>query len=335
MNNENFQNHFFESLLGKIQKNELVRILSKILGKQKQDIYRRINGKYTMSANELANVAKGLQQELGFQISIDKLLFPNEPSIKFNFNVFETTIDSFEAYVGQFLSKIKLIRDVPEATMYYGPQDLPLTFYGFTPYLLSFKMFVYGITLWEFDHLNQKKFSFDLISPKVTELGMEIAETYINIPSYEIFAMTILDSTLNQINYFTLTNRFENISDALLICEDLLTIVHHLRSCAELGSKHILGKPNRRGAAFDLYFNYLANVDTVFVSSPNVNLVFTAFRTPNFLSTQDPKLSAYTKNWLDLIMTKSPNLKGNPIERIQYFKRLEDKIHQTIRNINE
>ncbi len=329
-----FQLRLFEDLLKVVPKNELVKILSNLLKKQAQDCYRRIRGEYAMSVDELYLLIKGLNDHYKLKFSIDHYFFPPKDEIPFNFNVFEKKIDSFDAYLNQFYDNLNRAKQIDQMVMYYGPNDLPLTFYGFTPKLLAFKMYVYGITLWNFQHLEHRKFSFDLISPEAVKKGRDIANLYLDIPSHEIWKETILESTLNQLIYFTLTDRFTNPNDAIEICDEILQLMRHMQESCESGRKMDFPNKIHKGASFDIYLNYLSNsIDTVFVASPTVEIIFTSFRVPNFLRTTDPKLCQYTKNWIEFVMKKSTQLNVTPIERIQFFNRLEEKIKTAIQKI--
>ena len=325
-----FQVQLFDDLLKVFPKNDLVKILSKLLNKQSQDCYRRISGKYSISVDELFLLIKGLKEQYDYELSIDRYFFQPSEGIQFTFNVFEKKIESFENYLDQFYDNLNRVKQMDDMVMYYGPNDLPLTFYGFTPKLLSFKLYVYGITLWDFQHLENTKFSFDLVSPVAIEKGRAIGNIYLDITSHEIWMENLLESTLNQLVYFTLTNRFAIPQNALEICDELLLLIKHLEEASALGYKLAYPKTNHQGAPFDIYLNDVSNtIDTVYAYSPTIEVVFTSFRTPNFLRTTDKKLCQYTKNWMELIMKKSPQLNVTPVERIQFFNRLENKVIST------
>ena len=326
-----FQKRFFDSILTQIPLKQLVGAMSEILDKSKQDCYRRINGKYAISIDEISTLMTGLRDKYRQEFTIDGLVFEGKENVVFSFNAFSKPIKQFEDFLVQILQNVKLAQALPGVKVYYGSNEIPLTLYCLAPKILSFKLFLYGITQWGFDYLERAKYTHQLISPETIALGNEIAKSYVDIPSFEIWNETIIDNTLHQISYMSATNKIRTQEEAIALCEEVRKLIRHFEKMVEQGRKFPVGSLNGHpGGNFNIYLNHLANVnDSILCTSDQVNVFFTALSTPNFLITQNAKMCSYIKGKFDHIIKKSTELNSNPVERTQYFNRLEKKIENT------
>lgn len=327
-----FQKRFFETILTQIPLNQLAAAMSEILDKSKQDCYRRISGKYAISIDEVSILMAGLRDKYRMEVSIDGLVFEGKQNVVFSFNAFSQPIKQFEDFLSQILQNVKMAQALPGVKIYYGSNEIPLTLYCLAPKILSFKLFLYGITQWDFDYLERLKYTHQLISPETIALGNEIAKAYVAIPSFEIWNETIIDNTLHQISYMSATNKIRTLDEAIELCDEVKKLIRHFEKMVDYGQKFPIRSSNGQpgGGKFNIYLNHLANVnDSIMCTSDQANVFFTALSTPNFLITQNAKMCTYIKEKFDHIIRKSTELNSNPVERTQYFNRLEKKIENT------
>ena len=321
----NPQQQLFDKLLARYdKKSELVEQLEEILHLGKDAIYRRIKGETDLTANEMILIATK------FRISLDDLVPENENSIQFRFNQFETQIETFSDYIEQVLSNMKAFTELPNNELYYATQETPIFVYCMSDILFGFKMYVYGLTAWKFKFLKDKKFSMDVVPRYAIEQATEFGEIYNRIPSTDLWSLTLVDNTLNQIEYLAHTNKFESKDDAIDICESLIHILNHVKHCPEAGKKFAPGinGPNTRSANFQLYFNEMISTNnTILAKSDVLSIMYTTFGTPNFISTTNKKLCLFTENWFkDIIHESTPLSMHSGKTREWFFNNLVNKV---------
>ena len=143
-----------------------------------------------------------------------------------------------------------------------------------------------------------------------------------------------MDKTLNQIEFCSTVEQFENPEDALLLCDQLMELFQHLRKVAEAGIKFPLGQTAKNGKGnFNLFYNEMTSTGNTFlVKSPQTKFLVTAFCSPNFFRSNDQRLCNYAEDWLQNIISRSVPMSGaGARSRNRYFNRLEKKI-TAIRN---
>ncbi len=213
-------------------------------------VYRRINGKTVLSADELAKIA----QATG--VSIDELIYQSSSKLIFSYNQIPTPITSFEGYLAGVAQNLKSFVDVKDLKVYYASHEIPVFLYYAYPRILSFKLFMYGLTVWNFAELQNATFNFDRLSDQTHHMAAEMATIYNTFPMSDIWSIGILDHTLNPLEYMAEVERFDNPNDAFIICDELLALIHHLREMAQAGKKFPQhGSPNSTSGDFDLFYN--------------------------------------------------------------------------------
>lgn len=324
-----FQAKFFEQILSKFpKKSQAVETLSDLLKVGKDAIYRRLRGDTLLTPDELKLLS------LQYHISLDAMIYETTNTVFCNYNVFTQKVTNFQQYLEGILGQIQQVAQLPDSHIHYASVEIPVFYYMYFPELIAFKLYVWGLTTWNFDYLNQKKFSKDLITYPTLELTKELYKTYNTLPSTELWSLGILDNTLNQIEYISVTNRFEQPKDALLLCDILMALVSHFKSMAAHGHKfspHTSAHTN--AGTFDLYHNELYSTNnTIFASTIAGDMLFTTHCNPNFLTSTDARLCTYTKDWFKIIISKSNSISLHSEKgRNWFFNRLERKI-KTVRN---
>lgn len=324
-----FQSKFFEQILSKFPKKSLaVEELSELLAVGKDAIYRRLRGDTLLTPDELQ------QLSLKYHISLDAMIYDTNNTVFCNYNAFTQKVTNFHQYLEGILGQIQQVAQLPNSTVHYASVEIPVFYYMYFPDLIAFKLYVWGLTTWNLEYLNERKFSKDLISYPTLKSIEELHQTYNNLPSTELWSLGILDNTLNQIEYISVTNRFENPEDALGLCDILMQLMGHLKSMAAYGHKF---PPNisahTGGGTFDLYHNELYSTNnTILVNTIAGQILFTTFCNPNFLTSTDSRLCTFTKDWFKTIISKSNSISLHSEKgRNWFFNRLERKI-KAVRN---
>ena len=129
--------------------------------------------------------------------------------------------------------------------------------------------------------LQERPFDFDLISYPVIKMSEQLCNIYKNIPSIELWNLNIVDFTLSQIEYHTLSGGFRDPNDALIMCDRASDLMSHLKTMAVKGQKFLVNSnpENTMGATFDLYHNEMIYTNnTIVVSTDKGKAVFSGLR---------------------------------------------------------
>ena len=327
MSTSSLQQQLTELILRQFPKKaEAVTFLSHCLSLSVDGVYRRLRGDTVYSPDEISILAQK------FNISIDNIINANEQNLIFSFNAFEQPVSDFGTYIDQLLYTAKEIQQLKQVELYYAVQELSIFFLASFPRVFAFRMYVYGLTYWKFEYLQDKKFDFALVPESVIEKGKEIVTAYNSINSHELWDLSLIDNTLNQIEYLATIDRFENIDQIRVLCQDLLEVMKYLQSMAKHGKKFPRnGSPKEEDAVFDLYYNEFASTnDSLLFSSPDHKLLFTSFGSPDFLSTQNQRFCNHLESWFKIIIARSTSISAHSErKRDWFFRHLEKKINTT------
>jgi hypothetical protein len=319
------QHDFLEKIFSRFPKKaEAIDYLADLLSLGKDAIYRRARGETPLHPDELDLLANH------FRESIDAIAFEHSNTVFMSFNGFTHRIGNFMDYLKDLHVKIDQTARFPDSHFYYASMEIPVFHYMYFPELISFKLYVWGMTTWGLDFLEGKAFDFDLVSYPELKKAEEILQLYNTLESTELWSLGIVDNTLNQIEYVSAVNNFTRPEDALLLCDKLLELTDHMQEMAAQGHKFSLkGGPEAAGAPFHLFHNEMVSTNnTLLVSTPVGQALYTTFENPNFLASTDSRLCRHTEQWLNRVIGKS-NAISNQSERarIWFFNRLRRKIN--------
>ena len=111
---------------------------------------------------------------------------------------------SFKHYLSSILNDMIQIQQAQNKRIIYAAIDVPIFHHFNYPALSAFKMFYWMKAVVNAPSMQYKKFSVELISPELADLGKQIYKTYTNIPSDEIVYLSV--HTFNKI--ITLNRKF-------------------------------------------------------------------------------------------------------------------------------
>lgn len=321
------QKKLLDLILGKYPKRSLaVGALRKLLGVSTDSVYRRLRGETLLSPDEISLLAQT------YQISIDLLIHQKEDKLLFSFNAFEQEIVDFDTYMDQLLFTAEQVRKLQKVEIYYTVQELSIFLLPLFPHLFSFRLYVYGLTYWKFDYLQDTHFQPDLVPDSVFQKALKVNAIYNAVTSHELWDLSLIDNTLNQIEYLATTDRFKNLEQVKALCEELMQVMDYLRTMATSGNKFALNDgPGKAQAGFDLYYNEFASTnDSLLVSSPDQKLLFTSFGSPDFLSTNNQFFCNHLESWFKTIISRSTSISTHSErKRDWFFRHLEKKIRST------
>lgn len=324
---KSIQRTFIELVLSRYtKKSEAIDVLCELLHVGKDAVYRRLRNETALTPEELQLLATH------HQISLDALIFEQSNSVFFNYNFFNNEIKQFEDYVGGINEDLERMSQLKDPKIYYASAEIPIFYYCLFPEIISFKLFVWGHSIWDIPFVKDKTFSFDLISPATLRLTKKMYENYRRIPSVEFWSQNIVDFTLSQIEYYVVSGKFSNEADALLLCDCLLKLCEHLQIIAGAGKKVLLnGNPDDLPEPnFTLYHNEMVYTNnTILVKTNQLQQVYTAFGNPNFLTSTDEKVTDFTQKWFNKMSNKLERISiDSEKSRAWFFKGLKRRITQ-------
>ncbi|MCB0633363.1 MAG: hypothetical protein R2824_17320 [Saprospiraceae bacterium] len=297
--------------------------LSEILSINREAGYRRIRNVTMLSPDEVQKICRH------FGISLDRYIHSNVGNIVFNFHPFVEPVRNFENYIDQLLNQLRRALQLDGAAIYYASQEITPFQYFYFPELTAFKMYVYGLTAWNMDHLEEQKCSLTLFSPEVFEKARECTRLYAKLPSTDLWGWEILNHSLNQIEYLAETHRFDPPEMALTVCDQLEVLMMRQEKMAQTGKKYFRTPLDKeKYGDFHLYYNQLVHTNnTILLKSPTVRMLFTTFSNPNFLSTSDDHVCDYFENWFEKTIRRSTAISVHSEKyRSSFFNRLSRSI---------
>lgn len=309
-------------------KKEMVDKVSEILNLQKSTVYKKIKGESTLSPDEIAILGKN------FQFSIDEILGFHHDRIYFDFPALNGEVNDVIDYlrpIHQNLLKARLLNPL----IYYTSREIPIFYYYSSPRLSAFKFHVFYNINWRDDKFKMTSYDFNMYEnfPDFKSLLKSIVSDYMSLDSIEIWNVSVVDSTLNQIRYFLEADLMCNPQEAILLHDELLNIIEKLIQCVEKSTKETFIPGSIYTGNLQLYNNEIAFTgNLIYLKSETINTVYTTFDNPNFLNSVNPRLCEYTDKWLQRIINNSIHItRGNVRDKSQFFNRIIEKVEKSKR----
>lgn len=326
MRNPTLQEKLFDLVLQRYSKRaDAVEALCGLLNLAKDPVYRRLRGDTFLAPEELSK----LSQHYG--ISLDALIHSDSDHVVCNFNAFTRRIKDFSDYLDAFNRDFEQIERMPRAHLFYASAELPVFTYHLFPELISFKLYIWGRTTWNLESLRDRSFSLDLVTPPIMRLSQECLQHYLRLGSTELWTVQIMDNTLSQIEYHVYSGGFRDAREALILLDRLADWTAHMKRTAAAGKKFSIGeKPELGRGELNLFYNEMVYTNIAALITSDVGrLTYSAFCTPNFISSTDPKLCDYTENWFNSIISKSSRISGESEKlRDWFFREINTKIER-------
>ncbi len=324
MMNPTLQDRLFEIILNRYPRRaEAVEDLCDLLHLAKDPVYRRMRGDTFLPPEELALLSRH------FGISLDALVMGQSDNVVCHFNAFSRKIKDFSDFLGGLNSELEQIHRMPNAHLYYASAELSFFTYNLFPELISFKLYIWGRTTWNMDSVRDRQFSLDLVTPPIIRLSQELLGHYLRLNSTELWTAQIMDNSLAQIEYHVYSGGFRDPKEAIILIDKLSEWVAHMKGVATAGKKYNVGeKPEHGRGTFNLFYNEMVYTNiTALITSDVGNMIYSAYCTPNFLISRDPKLCEYTENWFAGITAKSSRFSGEAEKlRDWFFRDVTQKI---------
>ncbi len=324
------QLNFFQKLKGMTPPLvSLVHNVSDILSISQDSSYRRIRGETALSIDETIKLCNH------YQIPLSSFDDQSPGTGSFRYLPFDQKKKMFVRHLHSLWQNMDQLATSNFKKIVYGAIDAPIFHLLGLPAVSAFKMHFWMNTILGVDelkgHYMKKKIDDELI-----QLGKQIHEYYLHVPSVEIWPDDILSTTLRQIMYYWDAGNFSNPEDALEIFEELRMMVDHLEGMTETGYKFSKGdKQKKEMAPFSFYHSELLLGNNVILTfTDHWKRVFISHQTFGALVIENNGYCENTEEWLNRIISKS-NLISATAEnyRIKFFNKVRKQIEEKVKQI--
>lgn len=329
---ETFQSWFFKQLEQRFSKRgKMVSAICEALSLGRDATYRRLRGDTALTAEEMLTLSRK------FGIPLDDLeAYPdNQQQIDYpnGLNQVTSELDYYQRLEKQSLEILQL----PGLQIDYASPELPFYYEFFTPTLLAFKTYVYGLTSWNFEKWKNTDFRPELIDPKVFEITERLMPLLFKIPGRDLWSVGILDITLRQIEHSVKIGQLNDPDLIAKMFEEIELTIQHMDRMATSKKKF---PPNREAQEddpdFSVYHNELTNTNNVLIiKSPYQSYVFSTFVNPNYIISTDTRIQNQMETWFDNMLASSNVLDSTAGQYCrQYFAQLRRAVKATENRVN-
>lgn len=326
---ENFQADFFLRLSRRFEsRTEMVSEIGEVLHVGRDAVYRRLRGDTTLSAQELINLSRHYKIRLdGGKSGRPQMYYPAGN---------EANATSEKDYFLSLEKQIVLAKTMTEATVDYATPELPLFYELYSPTLLAYKTYLFGLTTWNFEKWKGKNFSMDLIDPEIYEIAERSMKAAYSFPSRELWSIGILDVTLRRIEHGVQIGYLNDPGLVETMFNEIEAIVQHMEDMTRLGKRFVPSeKPTEESPDFRVYHNELSNTNSVIIVDSKLQcIVFSTLVTPNYLVTYDERIANQMKLWFNNLLERANVLSADSAKyTATYFHNLRRNIGNTKQRI--
>ncbi len=303
----------------------LVDEVAELLNISNDSAYRRIRGEKPISFEELQKLCTQ------YKVSLDQFLHLQSDAIIFNGRVNSASENKFEDYLKSILQQFQMVNSFEKKHFYVLMKDIPPFVHFQVPELAKFKFYFWMKSILHDESLKKVQFSLD--DPRYDQylaLSKQVIESYNTIPVTEIWNIESINSSLRQIDFYRQSGMYKNSKDIKILYEKLEELINHIERQAELGVKFFIGtEPRSNAAAFNMFVNELILGDNTFMAEiGGMRLTYLNHSILYFVGTRDEQFNNEMVKSMNNLIKKSTQLSSiGEKERVRFFNRLRDKIH--------
>ena len=313
------QKELFEQIKQLVSPNlTLVHEVSEILGQSYDSAYRRIRGDQFLTFDELLKLCSH------YGISIDRLYTGDKSHITFEGFLFESGKFRFKEWLDFVLRDMTIIKEALEKRIVYLAKDPPIYHYFVIPEIISFKVFLWEKTMFNFPDYKDKKYSFDALEPEILSKCCQVSKLATKVPTIEIWNEGTISLTLRQIEYYWIAGIFQTKNDANLLLDKVEEWILHMRRQAEYGFKFLYGEtPDGIENSYILYENEVVlNDNVILVDLVERMAVYLAINSLNVIKTTNRRYCENVRDYINGIILRSNMITSSAEkERNRFFNK--------------
>jgi len=313
-----YQKQLFERIRHVREGEDHLLEIQQLLGLGRSSVYRRIQGKTLLTLEEWYKLVNhfGLEGSPPARTQMST-------HISFSYDQRQ------EAGVGGLLELYTEIfqRFVEEENglFTYVSRELPLFYFFTDPLLMTFKFLVWETIHASGDLGEELSLNRLRITDSMIENLMRIQQLYYSIPSQEIWSVSGIAITLEQLRYLVRLHDQLSAQEALTIC----THLHQMLEQLEVATAHSqkITEP-KGGASCKIYVNEIAHADNSLVfQSDNTRLILLNTNNLNFVSTDDPGFFHHKQEYVQNLRKHSMSISEEGMRnRKEVFRQLHDQV---------
>lgn len=284
MNEVSIQEYFFRRIKEKLPPAaSLVDCIADLLCISTDSAYRRIRGETPLVLEEVKILCGA------YQLSFDQLLQTKKDTILFRSVQIDNGAYSFKNYLEDVRQQLNFVNSFDQKEIIYLCKDFVLFHnFLFRP-LFAFRYFFWMKSILQHPDFLHVKYSEDLLSKDIEQIGNEIVRLYSLVPSTEIWSAASVDGHIEQIEYCREAGYFASEEDVAGIYDALRKVIEHLRREAELGVKFLPGEnSSAKRSNFHFFHNRLVLGDNAIMVLVNGRkTLYLNYDVLNYMSTQD------------------------------------------------
>jgi hypothetical protein len=324
---QTIQELFIQQIKDKLPPGQpLVDELAEMLNVSNDSAYRRIRGETQLAFDEIQTLA----QKYG--LSVDALFGSQNNAITFTYRALDQTNFGIAEYMQSILKDMQMIASFEDSQIIYAAKDIPIFHLFQVPEIAAFKTFLWMKTIAGFPQLADTKFDpAALADEQMAAMGKELVNTYMQIPSIEIWNEETITSILSQIAYYHVSGHFASKELGFVMCDKLSELVGHLRAQATHGYKfHIGREPLGTEGNFKMYVNEIVLPEnTIQVSMGGNRAVYISHNVMNYLATSNPGFCDTTASTQNNLLQRSTGISATgEKDRNIFFNKVEEKIDE-------
>ncbi len=291
---ENQQVLFFQAIKAALPDYQnLALSVAEELGISTNEAYKKIRGDSNLTFQQIIKLSDCF--DVPFLYSPKQSL-----SVTFSYLSVNEDLDMVN-YLRNLLNNLKTIKNSKEKHITITTDDIPVFHFFKYPELTSFKLF-----FWANSANNiEVPFNSAFFSNEIIEISKQLHNTYIEIPSTEIWSKDTITGTLEQIRY-----AFE--AGHLTDTELAVKIVEQVRYCLTDMNMYAISSKKTIDPAhtFNWYNCDVLGSISYLVDFKERMACYNRFNTFNYLRTEDQPYCKQTKQWMQGLIKKSVSFSG-------------------------
>ncbi|SFT67080.1 BetR domain-containing protein [Lishizhenia tianjinensis] len=307
--------------LGK--KDTVPNALSDLLCISMDAAYRRNRNETPFTIHEVQKICNH------YGISLDALLGMGETNVMFNYNPTHLYDFSLEQYLEGMLTALKTLKQCTNPSFILTTNNLAIFQLLNFPRLSRFRLYFWAKTHLHIEEYREALHTDERVTETAFNLGAEILDLYVNIPTKECYDTEFLKGFIRQIQYYSNARLFEDPHYALKLMDDVKNMADHIKAQSQLGYKMKFRDDSKNiGAKYDVYLNDTINSDNSFYySADEIEGIYLSHNQMNFLHTNDAVYVNETKSILEKQLANSSFIsESNEKERNIFFHRIDQTI---------
>ncbi len=305
----------------------LVDDIADLLKISNDSAYRRLRNETELSLDETYKICKH------YRISVDSVFSNKGDSVTCNYIKLTDSAENFENYLTGLLNQLTRLQKSEDAKIIYAAEEIPIFHSFYSKELAAFKLFYWQRSVLNVPEYQTKKFDWDSIPEKQLKLAEHIHQTYLKIPSIEIWTDETIQTTIKQIEYYFESGAFKEKEDTITVLQELKKMMQAIHHYAEHDTKN--DHTNSAGISFGLYNSDLViGTNCIHVTVGGTVFSYISFNTMNSLTTGNQQFCEEIEHWMRNLIKKSTLISGiAEKQRFQFFSKAYKAVDQCIERV--